>query len=598
MLQFRAVTFSRILWFATLLAGLWPARAAAVPVFANGQGVSCETCHTTFPGMTRYGMMVMMTNFQILNRHLQDQALPLAVRLYITSYLANHSRSASTSVSDLSLLSGGFMGKNFTYYAEQHIIDSSQIGDTEQLWLSWNGLLHGTNSIQAGKFHTPFPFMPAHAWTLADYLLATQTTGQNEWNPNDARWGFAFNGMSNEFMYNAAYLTGDGPVGDAFDYNAQTQPRTLDFNVSYGGMSQPWSVGLVGIWGQAPLHDSTTNLFSGQDPFSRQGLYFGYQTDAWHLQTMYYHGFDAHPDTDAFNIPLNGYFLEVGRDFGWRNHVVVRYDVASSDTLNRQYLLDYSHNIQPNLALIGELLVGPQQVPQIGFQVAYAGPYDPGKRFVWNPSGGADSIAKGISVVPANANAAAAAAPASPAPPANGVAQNASADANEGARLVQANGCTGCHGAQWQGAIGPKLYGIEHSMSPLEIAMRLKSPTPPMPNFGFTDAQIADIVAYLSTLDGGGGAQAGPVITFEPANPVKQATIRVVFGGTPPHRVTAQPIMQMGAGKMHTVEVTLQPLPSDPHSFSGTLTFSMGGPWIVIVNYDGATTSVPINVGV
>lgn len=163
------------------------ARTDAIPVFANGQGVSCETCHTTFPGMTRYGMMVMMSNFQILNRHLQDRALPVAARVYITSLLANKNQPGSTMVSDLSLLGGGFLGRNFTWYGEQHFIDSGQIGATEQLWLSWNGLLHGTNSLQVGKFHTPFPFMPAHAWTIGNYLLATQTTGQNDFNPNDAR---------------------------------------------------------------------------------------------------------------------------------------------------------------------------------------------------------------------------------------------------------------------------------------------------------------------------------------------------------------------------------------------------------------------------
>ncbi len=143
---------------------LLTARAArAIPVFANGQGVSCEECHTTFPGMTPYGMMVMMTNFQILNRHLQNQALPFAVRAYVTSYLANKDRPGSLMVSDLSLLGGGFIGRNFTWYLEQHAIDSGQIGQTEQMWLSWNGLFHGTNSLQLGKFHTPFPFMPAHA---------------------------------------------------------------------------------------------------------------------------------------------------------------------------------------------------------------------------------------------------------------------------------------------------------------------------------------------------------------------------------------------------------------------------------------------------
>ncbi|HVA34035.1 MAG TPA: hypothetical protein VNG31_07780, partial [Candidatus Baltobacteraceae bacterium] len=90
---------SRAVCLTALLFIGWCKCADAVPPFANGQGVSCELCHTTFPGMTRYGMMVMMTNFQILNRHLQDQALPIGVRLYITSLLGNKSYAASTQVS-------------------------------------------------------------------------------------------------------------------------------------------------------------------------------------------------------------------------------------------------------------------------------------------------------------------------------------------------------------------------------------------------------------------------------------------------------------------------------------------------------------------
>lgn len=362
-----------------------PVSVLAVPVFANGQGVSCETCHTTFPAMTRYGMMVMMSNFQLLNRHLQDRALPVAVRLYITSHLATKDRSAQTSVSDLSFLGGGFLGRNFTWYGEQHVIDSGVIGQTEQLWLSWNGLFGGTNSLQVGKFHTPFPFMPAHAWTIGNYLLATQTTGQNNFNPNDARWGVALNGMSNEFMYNLSYLTGNGPTSDALDFNRSLNPRTLDFNLSYGGMETPWSVGVVAMRGFAPLHDSSSQLFSGSDAFTREGLYYGYQTSKWHFQSMLYHGFDNRPDLAEYNVPLNGFMFEAGRDLGWRNHVLVRYDVASSDALNRQYILDVAHNVQPNLALIGELATGPGSKPQISIHLAFAGPYVQGKRYLWNP---------------------------------------------------------------------------------------------------------------------------------------------------------------------------------------------------------------------
>jgi len=571
---------------ALLVAGL-AVKAQAIPVFANGQGVSCETCHTTFPGMTRYGMMVMMTNFQILNRSSQDQALPLGVRLYVDSALGTADQKGFIRVGDLSLLGGGYLGKDFTWYAEQPIIDSGLIGQTEQAWISWDGLFGGTNSVQVGKFHTPFPFMPAHAWSFSPYLLATQTTGQNDFNPADARWGLAFSGMSNEFMYNLSYLTGSGPTNGALDFNPAVNPRAWDFNISYGGMQVPWELGLVAMKGDAPVFDPVSGAFLKSEVWTRQGLYFSYQDNRWHFQTMYYRGKDSHPDVGLRNVPFSGYFFESERDFGGKDHALVRYDVASSDSLARQYVVDYTHNFQPNLAVIGETRVGPHQKPQIAFRLAYAGPWDNGHRILSNfhdvPVGSAyrPSPASEVHTTP------------SPTPHAT----PASGDANNGAKLVQANGCAGCHGAGLHGGgIGPALFGIEHRLTDLQIADFINHPRPPMPNFGFSAAQVSDIVAYLTTLDGGLN-NTQPVVTFTPPNPVDSAEIRITFPGTPPARVTVLPVMHMGAGTHHTSIVQLQPTAADPHTFTGRVQFSMGGPWIVQIEYDGHELDVPLNIG-
>ncbi|HVA34011.1 MAG TPA: c-type cytochrome, partial [Candidatus Baltobacteraceae bacterium] len=397
--------------------------------------------------------------------------------------------------------------------------------------------------------------------------------------------------MSNEFMYNLAYLTNSGPTSSALDYNSSGNIPTWDLNVSYGGMSVPYSIGVVGIQGWAPLHYAGTNSFAATDPFSREGAYLGYQTNAWHLQTMYYHGFDARPDVNEYGVSLNGFFFEAERDLGWRNHVAVRYDVASSDTLNRQYVLDVSHNLQPNIALVGQAAAGPQQRPQFGFQLAFAGPYQSDKRYVVQPNGGAKAV--GIGVVPAGHSVSTIQSPSQAAQPAP---EGSAGDVNAGAKLVQANGCTGCHGATWRGALGPALYGIEHRMTPLQIALHVKSPTAPMPNFGFTDAQIGDIVAYLSSLDGG-LEQNKPVVTFVPETPSEYATVSVRFNGTPPSSVTVLPIMHMGATSMQTQAITLQPSPGDPHVFTGRITFSMSGPWTVRIRYGDQTLDVPLTVG-
>jgi mono/diheme cytochrome c family protein len=171
---------------------------------------------------------------------------------------------------------------------------------------------------------------------------------------------------------------------------------------------------------------------------------------------------------------------------------------------------------------------------------------------------------------------------------------SAAGDPAAGATLVQNNGCAGCHGANLQGGTGPKLYGIEHRLSAAQIAGAIANPVSPMPKFPLDPAQIADVVAYLSSLDGGRGG-AGPVATLDPAKPSSHATLTVRFPGAVPHSVSAEPAMQMGGSTMRDAKVTLHPT-TDPHVWRGKISFSMGGPWTIDVTYDGKHLTVPVNV--
>lgn len=168
----------------------------------------------------------------------------------------------------------------------------------------------------------------------------------------------------------------------------------------------------------------------------------------------------------------------------------------------------------------------------------------------------------------------------------------AASDPGAGAGLVAGNGCSGCHGADLHGGTGPKLYGIEHRRSAAQIANAIADPKAPMPKFPLTGAQIGDIVAYLSSLDGGGGR---PVATLSPAKPSGSATLTVRFTGTPPAHVEAVPSMQMGGSAMHDAKVTLKAT-SDPHVWKGTVSFSMAGAWTIDVTYDGKHLTVPVDV--
>ena len=168
-------------------------------------------------------------------------------------------------------------------------------------------------------------------------------------------------------------------------------------------------------------------------------------------------------------------------------------------------------------------------------------------------------------------------------------------DANAGAALVAKNGCEGCHGAEFQGNIGPKLFGIEHQLAPEQIAQKIARPRAPMPNFGFTTKQISDIVAYLSNLDGG-ATGSRPIVSFDPSPPAVRSTMTVRFAGTVPHDVHATAIMEMGSMQMRPVTIPLAAT-SDPHVLSAPVTFSMGGPWTIHLEYDGTAIDLPVTVG-
>jgi len=76
-----------------------------------------------------------------------------------------------------------------------------------------------------------------------------------------------------------------------------------------------------------------------------------------------------------------------------------------------------------------------------------------------------------------------------------------------GAELVQKHDCQNCHRIGGEGAlVGPKLDSILTYKSADEIERWLRNPrainpSTPMPNFHFSDSEIAALLAYLKTLN-------------------------------------------------------------------------------------------------
>ena len=74
-------------------------------------------------------------------------------------------------------------------------------------------------------------------------------------------------------------------------------------------------------------------------------------------------------------------------------------------------------------------------------------------------------------------------------------------DADHGGQVFRIN-CAGCHGIAAQGLVGPNLHGVADRRSdPSLIHQVVSGATPPMPRFEVEPQTMADLLAYLKTLE-------------------------------------------------------------------------------------------------
>ncbi len=167
---------------------------------------------------------------------------------------------------------------------------------------------------------------------------------------------------------------------------------------------------------------------------------------------------------------------------------------------------------------------------------------------------------------------------------------------NRGAALAGSLNCAGCHGAGLRGgSVAGSLYGIERRRSQAQIESAFSRPPAPMPAFTLSQQQLADLTGYLSNLDGGLGGTA-PVVSWEPALPSDHAVISVAFLRGLPSAATVQVLMHMGSSTHGSGEIPLM-RSADPKVLKASVPFTMGGPWVLVIHFDGQRLELPLQVG-
>ena len=74
-------------------------------------------------------------------------------------------------------------------------------------------------------------------------------------------------------------------------------------------------------------------------------------------------------------------------------------------------------------------------------------------------------------------------------------------EALSGSKLFKIN-CVGCHGISAQGFVGPDLHEATQQMSDKKIINQvIRGLTPPMPSFEIEPKSMADLLAYMHSLN-------------------------------------------------------------------------------------------------
>jgi len=459
-------------------------------MLANRTGASCELCHTVFPGMTNYGMMVMMSNFS-MTPYVAGRSTGFTSLVFEQDYnssIDDDPAPPKFHTDNLGFLSGGYFGPHFTYYLEQHVIDGGFIGGTDQMWMSYNELFNGTGSLQFGKFHTPFPFMPAHRITIGPYATTSAAQGENDFNEDDSHWGVTLSQMQGTLMYGVSLLGGSDLIGPGAFQLAGDHSHSVDLTMMTMS-DRPLNYGVGIIRGETPVDD-------GIDAFARSALYLQYiPANAPRLQFQAVAQIGSDTDSSGFGLGsrTRGGFLEAQYQVAPRDWSVLRWDTQTGDGALSGATFDFIHQITLNTRLTIEgrkLTTG----DSFGAALEWAGPWSTSHILATPVLGSMPGMnMTGMNMGGMNMGGS------SPL-----VATLRAGDAGHGSALFAAHGCAQCHGAGGAGGrTAPALVGVAQSLVPESIYDFIKHPRSPMPDFQLSDKDISDLVAFVDSLTPG-----------------------------------------------------------------------------------------------
>jgi hypothetical protein len=198
--------------------------AYAIPAFARKYKLPCNTCHTIFPQLNRFGRDFRDNGFRmpeevqsLLKSHASPpgtpppsnasadfwsfipEQIPFSIQAklhYVITPKADVTNDFQ--IEELQLQSGGTFTPRVSYYLHDHLVEGGNPGTLYAGWVRFNNL-GGTNwfNVTVGQFELPLSFSPEiERLSSFEYLAYDRQLGANPFNLNTPQLGVQVFGQS------------------------------------------------------------------------------------------------------------------------------------------------------------------------------------------------------------------------------------------------------------------------------------------------------------------------------------------------------------------------------------------------------------------
>lgn len=322
-----------------------PAPASALPIFARRYGVSCQACHSIVPRLSAFGQAFKNSGYRWPAALTPAPTLPVAVRVNLAySSLPDPTGLPKAIVDEVEALSAGPLGKHFSYYAEQYLVDGGRPGKTRDAYLeylsdpmqAWKGT--GGVGVRwealAGQFTLPLPVDPETMRpTENHYAVFDQIVGDNPFNFFDPRIGIDVGAVLRDAELRVLFIKGHDPQSGL----PTAKPDTM-FAARLGSDR-------LALFGYAYL--GTRPLGQTNDAFRRRGIALKSVTGRSRFTALLQTGLDTDANAAGNAVFSSGGFVQEEYTIVPWAIAVVRADRTFDALAGPLHSMTYSLNVRP-----------------------------------------------------------------------------------------------------------------------------------------------------------------------------------------------------------------------------------------------------------